>query len=190
MSQGSSRYRGARSDCSTTRTASDGTALVAISWLGQQSQQEEKERQGQGSEALPHLRTLRSLWLPRHLADIQLIRLLSILHPDCLKFCGGTAVGAKLRRDRARGGGGGGGAVPPLRPRAARCPEPTDRLVSTREPALCPAPTSGNPLKAELLHPTPDSQPGVGSAKTDKTERNLGLWRHRNPRGQAVAPEE
>lgn len=56
----------------TGATSSD-TALVAIAWQSQQGKQEKEECKGQGSKAPPHLRPLRSLLRPGHLADIQQI---------------------------------------------------------------------------------------------------------------------
>lgn len=72
--------------------------------------------------------------------------------------------------DGARGGG-------------AFCPRAlsrTDLLVSTGEPALRSAPSRGGggghtplPPKAELLHPTLDSQPAVSQDYLTKTKENL-----------------
>lgn len=58
-----------------------------------------------------------------------------------------------------------------VEPSVPRALSRTDRLVSTGEPALRLAPSRGDthtplPRKAELLYPTPDSQPAVRSAKT------------------------
>lgn len=72
MIQSTRQDLGARNFMITGATSSD-TALVAITWQTQQRKQEKEECKGQGSKAPPHLRALRSLLGPGHLADIQQI---------------------------------------------------------------------------------------------------------------------